>query len=545
MIRAALYARVSSERQQHEKTIESQLEELRARIKADGFTEWEEFADEGYSRDNLVRPRLDKLRDIARQDGKIRVYVHTPDRLASGTSLMVVYDEFRDRGAEVVFLSGPVEDTPEGHMFLGFQGLIGEYEKVKIAERTRRGRMYWARAGALVGFHLPFGYRFVHRTDKARARLEIDDSQAEPVRLMYAWMLEGFSTRAITKRLIESCVPTSKGAVRWQPSTVQRILKNTAYRGVMQFHKSEVRRKAPEKSGGRYREVSTAIPESEWIEIPVPAIVDEATWYAVQKRLAENSRFASRNNKRHKYLLRGLVRCPRCSGAYTGAYQGGARRYRCTRADPFTSPAGKVCRPPTVRADRLETTVWIAVSEILQDRDLLKSEYERQLAYSGASNGPEAEQRLTGVAIKRIKTQQDRLTDAYTTQAIELEEFKKRMDALRQQMHGLQERVAALQRQANQHEAARSALDELDSFSDTVGKGLANLTFVERQKLLRLVVERVVAKDDRVRVEVAIPVGTGAALRTGDPEWSEGEGSGVGPGVISSPTSQDSSPRSE
>jgi site-specific DNA recombinase len=63
----ALYARVSSEQQAEAKTIESQLAEIRARITADGFEQNSvlEFVDEGYSGSTLVRPALERLRDVA------------------------------------------------------------------------------------------------------------------------------------------------------------------------------------------------------------------------------------------------------------------------------------------------------------------------------------------------------------------------------------------------------------------------------------------------------------------------------------------------
>jgi site-specific DNA recombinase len=80
----ALYARVSSEQQAEAKTIESQLAEIRARITADGFdlTNILEFIDDGYSGSTVVRPALERLRDVAATGGMDRLYVHCPDRFA-------------------------------------------------------------------------------------------------------------------------------------------------------------------------------------------------------------------------------------------------------------------------------------------------------------------------------------------------------------------------------------------------------------------------------------------------------------------------------
>ena len=148
---AGIYGRISTDRQEHEETIQSQLAELRARAKDDGHHLLHEFIDEGYSRDDLVRPRLDRLRDLVAVGDVDRVYIQSPDRLASGARLMLLVEEFQEHGCTVIFLRGAVDDTPEGKMLLGMQGLFADYERTKIAERTRRGKLYWARRGALVG----------------------------------------------------------------------------------------------------------------------------------------------------------------------------------------------------------------------------------------------------------------------------------------------------------------------------------------------------------------------------------------------------------
>ena len=174
-VRAACYARVSSDRQEHEDTIQSQLAELRAQAQEDGAVLHQEFVDEGYSRGDLVRPHLDRLRDLVAKGETDRIYVQCPDRLASGAKLVLLVEELQNHGIDVVFLKGAVDETPEGKLLLHMQGAIAEYERTKIAERTRRGKLYWARQGAMVGGHAPYGFRFVRRTDSERARLEVDE----------------------------------------------------------------------------------------------------------------------------------------------------------------------------------------------------------------------------------------------------------------------------------------------------------------------------------------------------------------------------------
>ena len=113
-MKAVLYARVSSDRQEQEETVQSQLGELRAALEDAGVSDWQEFIDEGYARDNLVRPALDRLRDLAAQRDVSKVYVQSPDRLASGARLVILAEEFQEQGVDVVFLKGSVESTPRG-----------------------------------------------------------------------------------------------------------------------------------------------------------------------------------------------------------------------------------------------------------------------------------------------------------------------------------------------------------------------------------------------------------------------------------------------
>ena len=168
-IAVAIYCRVSTGCQEAEQTVRSQIEEIRARVREDGVVRWEEFVDEGYSRDDLNRPTLDRLRDLMGSHELDRLYVHDPDRLGSGARRMLLVEECQSFGVDIVFLRGSSSDSPEGKLLLHMQGAIAEYERTKIAERTRRGKLYWARHGAMVGGHAPYGYRLIRRADEARA----------------------------------------------------------------------------------------------------------------------------------------------------------------------------------------------------------------------------------------------------------------------------------------------------------------------------------------------------------------------------------------
>jgi site-specific DNA recombinase len=165
-LRTAMYARVSSERQADELTIQSQVAALEQRIAADGLKLEDElrFLDDGYSGHSLQRPALERLRDMAWAGAVDRLYVHSPDRLARKYAYQVVLlEELAKHEIEVVFLNHDARpDSPEGTLLLQMQGMFAEYERAKILERSRRGRRHAARQGRVsVLGHAPYGYRYL------------------------------------------------------------------------------------------------------------------------------------------------------------------------------------------------------------------------------------------------------------------------------------------------------------------------------------------------------------------------------------------------
>src|SRR4051812_14442252 len=193
MAEIAFYARVSTEQQARDHTIASQIAALRERIAADGgqLEPDHAYVDEGYSGSSLLRPALERLRDAVATGSIDRLYVHAPDRLARRHAHQVLLmEEFRRAGTEVVFLNRPIAGTAEDDLLLQIQGVIAEYERAKILERSRRGRRHAARAGLLSAFTTaPFGYRYITKDQGGGvARFDVIPEEARVVRLIFAWI---------------------------------------------------------------------------------------------------------------------------------------------------------------------------------------------------------------------------------------------------------------------------------------------------------------------------------------------------------------------
>src|ERR687897_1452359 len=226
---AAIYARVSGDPQREEQTIASQTAALIEFAGANDYSvpaEWV-IEDDGFSGAELIRPGLERIRDLAAEGAIQSILVHSPDRLCREyVHQMLLIEEFSRAGVEVLFVQAPRTQTPEDRLLLQFQGMFAEYER--ILERSRRGKLHRARQGQInVLSGAPYGYLYIRKSDSGPARYEVVDVEAAVVRAVYTWYTaDGLSIGAIARRLTEQGVPTRKHRSRWERSTVWAMLRN-------------------------------------------------------------------------------------------------------------------------------------------------------------------------------------------------------------------------------------------------------------------------------------------------------------------------------
>ena len=161
-MRAALYARVSTDEQAEKYGLSSQLTELGELAAKKSFTvpEGAEFVDDGYSGATLDRPALDRLREAVRARAFDVVLVHDPDRLSRKLAhQLLLVEELERAGVGLEYFTTPREDTPEGRLLLNVKGVVAEYEREKIRERTTRGKKQKARSKLVPTGPWPYGYR--------------------------------------------------------------------------------------------------------------------------------------------------------------------------------------------------------------------------------------------------------------------------------------------------------------------------------------------------------------------------------------------------
>lgn len=509
-MRVALYARVSTDRQERERTIESQVEVLEAKAASEKWKVEMVCLDEGYSGAYLDRPGLDRVRDASVAGLIDAVVVLCPDRLARNyVHQMIVLEELNRFGVKVVFCEGGAADDPHGRLLVQIQAAVAEFERTKIAERNRRGKLFRARQGTIVSGQVPYGYRKLPASDGLPPRLEIFEPEAEVVRrIFHLHVAERLSVRMIAIRLTESETPSPRGSSTWSTSTLDRMLRQEAYAGTFYYNrrsyvpKGEPRR--PRHSAG-HRPIAQARPRSEWIGVAVPPIVDLETWTHSQSLHHMNSRFSPRHVGAEKYLLRYLVRCGECeqARAAAGRTRNGHedRYYRCDAVLPMHLRVEKLrCSQPSSRADELDALVWEEVVRHLRNPQLI--------VQACGSADPGSVLNDSGlVAMQRqlseLRAQARRLVDAYQTGAIPL-------DALHTRQRHLTERIAelelAVQSTSGNALNRKQMKNQITLFAAQVADNLDQMNFVQRQELLRTVLEKVVVTEEKVELFFKIPL---------------------------------------
>ena len=517
----ALYARVSTERQEREQTIESQIAILKGWILEHGHILKTEhvYIDQGFSGSRLDRPGLDRLRDAA-QEGEIDgVVVLTPDRLARRYAYQVLLlDEFKRVGCTVIFVQHPISDDPNDQLLLQIQGAVAEYERAVLGERFRRGKLQKARSGQYVAGKAPYGYRYIPKREGIPGYLVIDDAEADLIRMLYRWLIdERMTIRQILKRLNFGPWYPRSGRHPWSPSVVHHILADPIYTGTAYVNRYRyVPPKKPRTlSGPRTTEASCRQPKpkEEWIPIPVPALIDQEISERAKEQLARNAALSFRHNTKYAYLLRCLLTCHSCGLAMFGRqYQATATRpakcyYTCHGKDRILSAREERCPQRQVKADELERTVWNHVVEMLADPPRLLAQFQSfsQMAVDGDGAEQTEDQRLSA-RIERLGREEKRLLDAYQAEVITLEELAQRREELRRRRQTLldeREQRAHLRRERAR---TQEILTDLTAFCARVSSRLAEVTFEEKQTILQLLIERIIVKPDTLEIHHVIPL---------------------------------------
>jgi site-specific DNA recombinase len=406
-------------------------------------------------------------------------------------------------------LEQPPADDPHSALLVQIQGAVAEYERAKLTERYRRGKLYRARQGEVFWSSIPYGYRRVPRRDGSPAHLLIDEAQADVVRQIFRWHVEqGMSIRQITKRLSQQGYPVPRGGPRWGETTVHRILRREAYLGTLYYNQCAwVAAPASEGAGNK----RILRPASEWIGVSIPPLIDRETFQRSQARHAPNQQFSPRNLRQERWLLRRLVRCDKC-GLKCASVADRARPHRPSiayyRCDKQERVMGRErCGPNHIRAEPLDTLVWNEVrSHLLQPALLVKA--QSVFAESTSLDQSFLSMQINHVRkrLVQVKAEQRRLLDAFQGGFIEQKEFESRSVHIGSRLSQLQADLQSLEQEYQRTNAGEKLTARLREFTSAVTHKLDTMTFHEKQGLVRTVLEEVVIHDNVVKLYFKIPL---------------------------------------
>jgi site-specific DNA recombinase len=516
---AAIYARISGE-DQSSFSIENQINLCQSLAASRNYQipDVNILIDNGVSGSTLERQALRQLRAMVQAKAIAAVVCLDPDRLSRSLGhLMLLEEEAKHHGVEILYVYFPREDTPEGKLMLSVRGAVAEYERAKILQRSRSGEESRARNGLPMTYKCtPYGYTY--HID----HFEIHPGEAEVVRRIFALRLSGLGIMRIVRLLSAEGIPTRSdmgGGISpkvrdrgvWAPSTVGRMLRNPTYIGKMAWNKrhfvetEEGKRRKP-RNDKRPQSTSRANPKDEWIEIPCPAIIDMDTWERVQV-LLDHGEFHANVGRKHEYLfLSGRLRCGKCGGAMSGYYETrkAARFYRCKTS---THNAGIQCWN-YVKAEPFEEDLWGIIHEgLLCEPEYLSLELKRRQALVEQQSGVTSHDvDLIEGKIEGVQRRLQRWMAAYANETIDLEQFTQLKAEIDAELSALTRLRDELQGKLSSQRHRREEIEAAVEFIRRVERELPTYTIAERRQVIEVLDVRVAYTDqDHVRLYFLIP----------------------------------------
>jgi len=512
--RAILYARVSTDEQARSGySLAQQIEALRQYAAREGYEVLEEVQDPGQSGASLERPGMDRVRDLVAAGGVSVVLAQDRDRFAREPAYhYLLRREFEEHGTKIRSLNDRGDESPEGDLTDGILAQLAKYERAKMAERSRRGKLRKAREGKVIAGRMArYGsgcYGFA--LNDARDALVVDEEKMAVVRLIFRMVgVEGQLINAVKRTLEAAGVPTATGKPRWSVSTLRDIISNDVYRphsfeeveplispevaarldpqrnyglwkwGTTRHIRSQVSEVGPDGTRVyRKQHKSMVRPEEEWVYVPVPDSGVPREWVDTARDAIRDNRRHSNAGRRFWELSGGLLRCGECGRAMhphtTTARTDKRFFYYCCKAK-YKKGAHFCMASRSHHAESLEASVWSEVCAYLQKPEILRADLDHMIDMkkSGARGEPEREMRLWAERLAEADAKRVRFQHAYAEGIIGLDDLKARLAELDDNRTSAEQEIVALE---GHFEHIRS----LEQDRDTV---LANLEAIAPETL--------------------------------------------------------------
>ena len=531
--RAILYARVSTDEQARSGySLAQQIEALRNYASREGYEVLEEVSDPGQSGASLERPGMDRVRDLVAAGGVSVVLAQDRDRIAREPAYhYLLRREFEEHGTKIRALNDRGDDSPEGELTDGILDQLGKYERVKIAERTRRGKLRKAREGKMIPSPAPnygFGY------NGARDNYVVNQETMGVVRRVFRMVAtDGHSLNSIKKAFDREGVPTPRGSRYWGNTFIQRIVTDDVYKphtfeevsalvspevasrldparqyGVWWYNRRRrIERQVSEvSSDGRRRYVRrstiTQKPKEEWIAIPVPDAGIPREWVdRAREAISDNAKFSRAGGR--FWELSGFIKCSECGRGMLGnSPPNGSRKkvhhyYRCPTRHLQGKEACSMSK--NIRAGEAEQAVWLFITGLLLNPEALREGLDEMVARERAANhgDPQIQAEVWLARLAEADRKRANFQDMAAENLITFDELGAKLDALEETRKTARRELAALEGRTERLQALERDRDALlDSYVGLMPEALETLEPEERHRVYNMLRLRVLAFPD-------------------------------------------------
>ena len=493
LIPAALYARVSSDRQDVDLSVAAQLRALRDYAQRNGYLVAREYVDEAESGRIADRPQFSRMLDEAsKPEAPFKeILVWKFSRFTRKREHAVAFKSMlRRRGIRVVSITEQADDTPTGKLLEAIIESVDEFYSENLAQEVLRGMREAATRGFWMTTYAPYGYKRVYVQDgiKKRPKLELNPPADAVVKRVFDMVLQGKSILDVTKTLNAEGIPTTNGK-KWLKTTIHTMLDHEAYTGTLVWG-------AKAKDGAPPVRVENAH----------PAIVSKRDFQRARKLLA--SRAPKKMNPRRAsspYLLSGLVKCETCGKAMTAA-EAKSGRYTYYICHSLLKRGKGTCETPRLNAKNFEKLIVNEIREnVLTEsniRDLVKLLDEEM---DGVAR--EQRERLETIEeeLEDVKKRLGRIWQVIETTDIEMADASERIREHRERKEKLE--IAAEEARAllSDRRQFLDSADTIATFAAEMGEFLKTSELTETKAFVRSFVKEIVVKPGRAAIVYSIP----------------------------------------
>ena len=499
---AALYARVSSERQDVDLSVSAQLRALKDYAKANGYSVAREYVDEAESGRVADRPQF---REMIEEGSQTKapfevILVWKFSRFTRKREHAVVFKAMLLRkGIRVVSITEHADDSPTGKLMEAIIESVDEFYSENLAQEVTRGMREAASRGFFLGSKAPFGYKRVKVNDgvKERPTLEVDPATAPVVKEIFESSLSGNGLKDISKTLNDRGI-TNRGK-RWYKGGLHYLLTNEAYTGTAVWGRTSKGEKAQEP----------VRVEGAW-----PALISRDLFDAVQQAMRDRAPKVQKPARvGSRFLLSGLLTCGVCGKPYSGqgAKSGQFAYYIC---GTLSKEGAGTCSARYLNAPRVEDFVV----EKIRDR-ILNEETIVELVTMVAEEIDAMAGELAGrlevidAELDDVRRRLERLYDALESSELTLEVLSPRIFSLRHREEQLEAAREKAETQLEQRRVELPTTKEIKGYVADFREFLKEGTFPERKTLIRNFVESIEVVGDEAELTYTIPMPNDGVIR--------------------------------